>query len=80
MTVVPGHLHAVRKLRPVPRARFFLARERLELDIFVAGVFSEAPQVGVKGFCGVALSGEGGRTTRSDQGGGVLKIISPFPQ
>ena len=53
MAVVPGHHDAVRELRPVSRARAFFAGERLELDIFVAGIFGEAPQVSVKGFCGV---------------------------
>ena len=53
MAVVPGHHDAVRKLRPVPRALFPFAGERLELEVFVAGVFGEAPQVCVKGFCGV---------------------------
>ena len=64
MAVVPGHHDAVRELRPVPRARFFFAGEQLELDVFVAGIFSEAPQVGVKGFCGVH-AGEWGRVGRS---------------
>jgi len=54
MAVVPGHPDAIRELRPVPRARFFFAGERLELDILVAGIFSEAPQVGViEGICRV---------------------------
>ena len=53
MAVVTGHHDAVRELRPEPRARFPLAGERLELDILVAGIFGEAPQVGVGGFYGV---------------------------
>jgi hypothetical protein len=53
MAVVAGHHDAVRELRPVPRARFFFAGERRQLDVFVAGIFGEAPQVGVGGFCGV---------------------------
>ena len=61
MAVVPGHHDAVREFRPVPRARLFLAGERLELDVFVAGIFGKAPQVRVKGFCGVELSGKDGR-------------------
>jgi len=60
MAVIPGHHHAVRELRPVTRARFLFAGERLELDILVAGIFGEAPQVCVKGFCGVH-AGEWGR-------------------
>ena len=60
MAVVPGHHDAVRELRPVPRARFLFAGERRELDILVAGIFGEAPQAGVKGFCGVH-AGEWGR-------------------
>jgi len=69
MAVVPGHHHAVRELRPVSRARLFLAGERFKLDIFVAGIFSEAPQVGVKGFCGVH-AGVWGRAGRSAAEGG----------
>ena len=53
MAVVAGHHDAVRELRPVPRARFLSAGERRQLDILIAGVFSETPQVGLKGFCGV---------------------------
>jgi len=69
MAVIPRHHDAVRELRPVPRARFLFTGERLELDILVAGIFSEAPQVGVGGFCGVVLSGKGGRPgTRRSQG------------
>ena len=60
MAVVAGHHNAVRELRPVPRARLFLAGERLELEVLVAGIFSEAPQVCVKGFCG-GHAGEWGR-------------------
>jgi len=60
MAVVPGHHDAVREFRPVPRARFFFARERLELYVFVAGIFGEAPLVGVKEFCGIH-AGEWGR-------------------
>ena len=60
MAVIPGHHDAVRELRPVPRACFFFAGERLELDVFVAGIFSEAPQVGVDGICGLH-AGEWGR-------------------
>ena len=55
-----GHHDAVRELRPVPRACFFFAGERLEPDILVAGIFGEAPQVRVKGFCGLH-AGEWGR-------------------
>jgi len=53
MAVVPGYPDAVRELRPVPRARFLFAGERRQADILIAGTFSEAPQVGVKGFCGI---------------------------
>ena len=81
MAVVPGHHHAVRELRPVPRARLFLAGERLELEVLVAGIFGEAPQVGVDGVYGVhagewrragLLSDRGGRQNRlnlREQGG-----------
>ena len=51
MAVVPGHHDAVRELRPVPRARFFSAGERREPDVFVAGIFSEAPQAGIIDGC-----------------------------
>ena len=47
----PGHHDAVRELRPVPWARLLFAGERRELDILIAGIFSEAPQVRVNGFC-----------------------------
>lgn len=53
MTVVPGHHDAVRELRPVSRARFLFTGKRRQPDILIAGIFSEAPQVGIKGFCGV---------------------------
>jgi len=56
----PGHHDAVREFRPVPRARFLFAGERWQPDILIAGIFSKAPQVGVKGFCGVH-AGEWGR-------------------
>ena len=53
MAVPPRHPDAVRELRPVSRARLLPARKRLELNIVIAGIFSEAPQAGVKGFSGV---------------------------
>ena len=54
MAVVPGHPDAIRELRPVPRARFLPAQERREPDIFIAGIFGEAPQAGViEGICRV---------------------------
>ena len=69
MAVVTGHHDAVRELRPVPRARLLFAGERLELDILVAGIFGEAPQGAVGGFCGVH-AGEWGRAgTLSGRGG-----------
>ena len=74
MAVVTGHHDAVRELRPVPRARFFFAGERLELDILVAGIFGEAPQVRVGGFCGVH-AGEWGRAGRSAAEGGGRSAI-----
>jgi len=65
----PGHHDAVRELRPVPRARFLFAGEGLELYVFVAGIFGEAPQVWVNGVCGVH-AGEWGRAgTLSGRGG-----------
>jgi len=69
MAVVPGHHDAVRELRPVPRARLLFAGERRQLDIIVAGIFSEAPQVGVGGFCGVHAGewGRGGSEWGEDQ-------------
>jgi hypothetical protein len=75
MAVVAGHLHAVRELRTEPRARLLLAGKRLELDVFVAGIFSEARQAGVGGFCGVH-AGEWGRAGRSAERGaaGVLRL------
>ena len=73
MAVLPGHHNALRELRPVPRARFLFAGERLELDVFVAGIFSETPQVCVKGFCGVH-AGVWGRAGRSVvEGGGLAR-------
>jgi hypothetical protein len=89
MAVGPGHHDAVRELRTEPRARFLLAGERLELDIFVAGIFGKAPQAGVKGFCGVH-AGEWGRAGRSvaegggpacsDQGERTGECRTPFPE
>ena len=63
-----GHHDAVRELRPVPRARLLLAGERLKLDILVAEIFGEAPQVGVGGFCGVHMA-EWGRVGHSVEWG-----------
>ena len=73
--VVPGHLHAVRELGLVPRARFFFAWEWLELHVFVAGIFGEAPQVCViDGDCRVHAS-EWGRAGRSAEEGGGRNAI-----
>jgi hypothetical protein len=75
MAVLAGHHDAVRELPPVPRARFLFAGERFELDKFVAGIFSEAPQVGVRGFCGVH-AGEWGRAVCSVVEGGGKSAIN----
>ena len=75
MVVVPGHHDAVRELRPVPRARLLFAGERLELHVFVAGIFGEAPQVGVGGGWGVH-AGEWGRAGRSAAEGGGESVAS----
>ena len=50
MTVVLGHHDAMRELDTVPRARFLFAGERRQPDILIAGIFSETPQAGIKGF------------------------------
>lgn len=63
MAVVAGHLHAVQEPGPVPRACLLLAREWREPGILVAGIFSEASQVCIKGFCGVH-AGEWGAVDR----------------
>jgi hypothetical protein len=43
------------ELRPEPRARLSFAGERRQPDILVAGIFSEAPQVGVKELTNLSL-------------------------
>jgi hypothetical protein len=53
MAVPAGHHDAVRELRPVPRARFFFAGERRQPDVVIAGIFSETPELGIKGWCRV---------------------------
>ena len=50
MAVGAGHHNALREFRPVPRTRFLFTGERRQLDILVAGIFSETPYVGIKGF------------------------------
>jgi len=79
VAVIPGHHDAVRELGPVPRARILFAGERLELDILVAGIFSEAPQVCVKGFCGVHAD-EWGRAGRSAERGAEQSAAIRFQE
>ena len=70
MAVPPRHPDAIRELRPVSRARFFPAGERLELHIFIAGIFSETPQAGVLEGGWLEHAGERVRAGRSaDEGG-----------
>jgi len=74
VAIVPRHLHAVWELFPVPRARFFFARERLEQDVLVAGIFGEAPQAGAGGFCGVHAGAweRAGRSAAEGGGGSAI--------
>jgi len=51
MTVGAGHHHAVRELRPVPRACIFFTGKWREAHVVAAGIFSEAPQAGIIDGC-----------------------------
>ena len=64
-----GHHDAVRELRPVPRACFLFAGERLELEVLIAGIFGEAPQVCNKRILRGTCRFSGGGPARSDHWG-----------